>query len=95
MANTPTQVIDYEALGRLLRAMRTIAGYDRAEDAAQALTDRGGSAITGRMVTALERGDNQLSLAMAVLMVNVFQPPGGFRFLEPALDPAFLPLCPI
>lgn len=77
-------VIDRDQMGRLIRAARTIAGFDRVEDAANAISERTGHRMSTRTLYALERGEQNLSLEHLIQIVMTFRPPGNVVFFNGA-----------
>lgn len=60
MADDP--IFDRHTYGRLARAARIIAGHDRVEDAAVAITERTGLDLSSRTLYAIERGEQEPSI---------------------------------
>lgn len=81
--STAGPLVDAEMLGRLLRAARIVAGFDRVEDAAQAVADTSGFHLTSRTLYALERGEQKATLEQLIAAVVAYRPPtGGGFFLQ-------------
>lgn len=75
-------LVDRVQMGRLIRAARTIAGFDRVEDAARAVVDRTGISMSARTLYALERGEQALTLEHMLAIVMTFTPPGNVVFFN-------------
>ena len=75
-------LVDRIQMGRLIRAARIVAGYDRVEDAAAAVQHETGVKMTARMLYSLERGEQTVSMEHMIAVVMTFQPPGAIRFFE-------------
>lgn len=69
-------------MGRLIRAARTIAGYDRVEDAVVAIRERTGYEISARTLYALERGEQPLTLEQMLAIAMTLHPPGNIVFFN-------------
>lgn len=78
-------LVDRERMGRLLRAARIVAGYDRVEDAAHAMTESTGLTISSRTLYALERGEQSVSLDHLIAAAMTFRPPTGIAFFREAV----------
>lgn len=79
-------LFDRHTFGRLLRAARIIAGHDRVEDAARAVTERTGVAMSARTLYALERGEQEPSATQYAAVTLTFAPPGGDVFWASAFS---------
>lgn len=73
-------LVDRAQMGRLFRAARIVAGYDRVEDAAAAVQDLSGTHISARTLYALERGEQALTLEHFIGVLLTFRPPGNAGF---------------
>lgn len=85
MANEP--LIDRQAYGRLLRAARIVAGYDRVEDAVQHVHQDTGLHLSPRTWYALERGEQGVTLEQHLAILLGLRPPSGPEFFRAALSP--------
>lgn len=75
-------LVNRTQMGRLLRAARVIAGFDRVEDAAAAIHEKTGVAMSARTLYALERGEQALTLEHMLAFVMTFEPPGSVVFFN-------------
>lgn len=81
-AEPPAPLVDRVQMGRLIRAARTIAGFDRVEDAAQSITEKTGYRMSARTLYGLERGEQSLTLEHMLAIVMTFEPPGSIVFFN-------------
>ena len=70
-------ILDRDAFGRLLRAARIIAGYDRVEDAVAAIHETAAVDMSERTLYALERGEQEPTAAQFLAVIITFEPPSG------------------
>lgn len=88
-ANIPVmadaEIFDRETFGRLLRAARIIAGFDSVADAAAAITERTGVAVSERTIYALERGEQDPTAPQFLAVAVTFRPPGGEGYWSPCM----------
>lgn len=75
-------LVDRVQMGRLFRAARTIAGFDRVEDAVKAINDKTGYNMTSRALYALERGEQAVTLEHMLAVTMTFSPPGNVVFFN-------------
>lgn len=80
-------LLDRLTFGRLLRAARIIAGYDRVEDAAVAVHERTGVDLSARTMYALERGEQEPTTSQFLALTMALRPPGGSNYWSSALRP--------
>lgn len=73
-------VIDVDRYGRLLRAARIYAGYDRVDDAATAIVDSTSVPISTRTLYALERGEQMPSIEQFLACAVTYDPIGGWAY---------------
>lgn len=78
-------IFDRATFGRLLRAARIIAGYDRVEDAAHAITEQTGVAMSARTLYALERGEQEPTASHFLALVISLRPPSGESYWSSSL----------
>lgn len=78
-------IFDRETYGRLVRAARIIAGFDRVEDAAVAIRDTVGFEVSTRSLYAIERGEQEPSIHQYIAIAMTFRPPGGPAYWDTAL----------
>jgi transcriptional regulator with XRE-family HTH domain len=83
-------IFDREVFGRLLRAARIIAGYDRVEDAAAAVHDQTGVDISARTIYALERGEQEPTASQFLALAVTLRPPSGETYWASAMRPDVL-----
>ena len=81
----PNTVIDLQQFGRRLRALRIMAGYDRASDFVTVLRSRYGIDCHDRTVYAIERGEQMPGLDFTMACFAILTPDPGF--FAPALRP--------
>jgi hypothetical protein len=82
---TDGQIIDREKFGRLARAARVIAGFDRVEDAAAAIRKTAGIEVSARTIYALERGEQDPTMPQFLAMNLTYLPPSGVWYWDSAL----------
>lgn len=80
-------LVDKVQMGRLIRAARIVAGYDRVDDAAEAISEMTGTTMSSRTLYALERGEQTISLEQMIAVVMTFRPPGDIVFFEGGTRP--------
>lgn len=78
-------LVDRAHMGRLFRAARIMAGYDRVEDAAAAVHQATGAQISARTWYALERGEQAVTLDQMLAAAMTFRPPTGVGFFREAV----------
>lgn len=78
-------LVDGKQYGRLLRAARIVAGFDRVEDAAHAVQEMTGVHLTARSLYALERGEQRPTVEVFFAVLMTYRPPGATRFFMGAL----------
>lgn len=83
--DTAAAILDAEQFGRLLRAARIVAGFDRVRDAAAAIRNTSGVAITERALYALERGEQRVTVEQLLGVVVTYRPIGGGAFFAGAV----------
>lgn len=82
---TDGQLIDREKFGRLARAARVIAGFDRVEDAAAAIRKTAGVEVSTRTLYALERGEQDATMPQFLAINLTYRPPSGVWYWDSAL----------
>lgn len=85
MPNSGRPLIDPIVVGRRLRGARIVAGHDRVSDACKAIKSVTGVSISERTLYAIERGEQLPNWEQIIALIMAFDPPGGMRYLEPAL----------
>jgi transcriptional regulator with XRE-family HTH domain len=80
-----TPIFDRATFGRLLRAARIIAGYDRVEDAAAAIHQATGVDISPRTIYALERGEQEPTASQFLALTVTLRPPAGETYWQGAM----------
>lgn len=83
MADAP--IFDRHTFGRLLRAARIIAGFDRVEDVPAAVLDRTGFEISARTIYALERGEQEPTASQFLALTVTLRPPAGETYWSSSL----------
>lgn len=79
----PQSVVDLRTLGRRLRALRVLQGFDRASDFTTIMRSRYGVEITDRTLYAIERGEQMPHLDFMLGMIAILHPP--VRYFGPAI----------
>lgn len=82
-----SDLVDRDTLGRMLRAARTIAGFERVADAAHAITEQTGVHFSDRTLYALERGEQSMSLEQFFAVLMTYPTPNGPFFYFKAYRP--------
>lgn len=80
-------IFDRSVYGRLVRAARIIAGHDSVADASKAITEITGLTFSDRTIYALERGEQEPTVAQYMALTLAYRPPGGLVFWEAAFAP--------
>lgn len=78
-------LIDADKLGRLMRAARIVAGFDRMEDAIVEIENLTGVHITARTLYALERGEQKATLEQMFALMVTYRPPSVRTFFLQAM----------
>jgi transcriptional regulator with XRE-family HTH domain len=78
-------IFDRHTYGRLLRAARIIAGYDRVEDVPPAILEATGVELSARTIYALERGEQEPTATQFLALVMTLRPPAGETYWQSAL----------
>lgn len=78
-------IFDRHTFGRLLRAARIIAGFDRVEDVPPAILERTGVEISARTVYALERGEQEPTASQFLALTVTLRPPAGETYWSSAM----------
>lgn len=86
---TPSGIIDPVIFGRLLRAARIVAGYDRVSDFATVLRSTTGVQVSDRTIYAVERGEQACSLDFFIAAIMVLHPPGASAYFLPSMRSGF------
>jgi hypothetical protein len=84
-ADMADPIFDRHTFGRLLRAARIIAGFDRVEDVPAAILERTGVEMSARTVYALERGEQEPTASQFLALVLTLRPPSGETYWSSAL----------
>jgi transcriptional regulator with XRE-family HTH domain len=79
----PQSVLDLATFGRRLRALRVLAGYDRASDFTAVLRSRYGVDVHDRTLYAIERGEQSPTMAFVLACVGALRPP--LNWFAPAI----------
>lgn len=82
---TTGHIIDRQRFGRLARAARVIAGFDRVEDAAAAIRETAGIEVSARTLYAIERGEQDATMPQFLAMNLTYRPPSGVWYWDTAL----------
>lgn len=86
MNETRHVLFDPETYGRLARAARIIAGYDRVEDVPAAVLERCGVEISARSIYGIERGERAPSIEQYFALALTYAPPGGSAYWDTAFS---------
>lgn len=82
----PMPVFNKVKLGKRLRAARYLAGYDKAQELADALSRELGDEYSKDAIYRVERGETMPSVELMFGILIVCEPPGGVGFLEVAVQ---------
>lgn len=81
----PHNVIDKVILGRRLRALRILSGFDRATELTAILRSKYGIDISDRTVYAIERGEQMPHIDFYIAALDLMKPEGGTLYFLPAI----------
>jgi hypothetical protein len=81
---SPGPLVDEVRFGNLVRAARIAAGVMTTREAAAALTSIGFN-VSERSLSAIERGEQKITVALMVGACVAFRPPHGIMFFAPAI----------
>lgn len=73
-------LIDPIVYGRLVKAARIMAGYDRVTDAAAGVTRKTGVKMSDRTLYSIERGSHVPSIEQYMALLLTYSPPTGDGF---------------
>ncbi|MFZ5852287.1 MAG: helix-turn-helix domain-containing protein [Actinomycetota bacterium] len=73
-------MLDATTFGRLARAARIMAGYDRQQEAAEAFNGLRDFTISVRTLGAVERGEVVPTVEFLMAATAVYNPPGGLAY---------------
>lgn len=76
----PQNVVDVVVFGRRLRALRIIAGYDRAADLTATLRSRYGVEVSDRTLYAIERGEQMPTVDLYVAVICELDAPDDYFY---------------
>lgn len=85
-APRPEGLIESVRFGRYLRAARTIAGYDRVVDLADATARKTGVVMSEKTLYKVERGEQDPTFEQVVALVITIKPKGGLLYFLPAMN---------
>lgn len=85
-----SEFVNLAQYGRLLRAARILAGYDRVDDASKGVEEDTGVPISPRTLYALERGEQSPSLEQFLALTMHYDPPSGWSYWQKAYSEKFL-----
>ena len=83
-------LVDPRAYGRLVRAARILAGFDRVEDASRAIEERTGVTVSTRTLYAIERGEQTTTMEQFAAIAITFDPPSGEVYWTRCFSPRYL-----
>jgi hypothetical protein len=78
-------VFDRATYGRLVRAARIIAGFDRLEDLPAVILERTGVEISTRTLYSIERGEQTVTVPQYFALAVALDPPAGLAYWESAM----------